>query len=75
MIYYRVLKDIIQLAYHGRYKPILFKCDWVKLTQQSVHVDKESNFKMVNPSNVSSFKLFDKKSFILTNSCYTSFLI
>ncbi|KAF6169290.1 hypothetical protein GIB67_013720 [Kingdonia uniflora] len=44
--YYRVLRDIIQLEYRERYKPIIFRCDWVKVTQ-GVKLDKEVNLRLV----------------------------
>lgn len=31
--YYGVLKDIIELDYFGRFKIVLFKCDWVDVNQ------------------------------------------
>ena len=64
-IYYGVLKDIIRLEYYEGYKPVLFKCDWVKVTQNGIRVDEESNLRMVNLSNIIRFNLLDDGPFIL----------
>ena len=53
------------MEYHEGYKLVLFKCDWVKVTQNGIHVDEESNLRMVNLSNMISFDLLDDEPFIL----------
>ena len=53
------------MEYHEGYKLVLFKCDWVKVTQNGIHVDEESNIRMVNLSNMISFDLLDDEPFIL----------
>ena len=44
---------------------MLFKCDWVKVTQNGIRVDEESNLRMVNLSNIIRFNLLDDGPFIL----------
>lgn len=63
--YYGVLQDIIQLEYTNGYNPVLFKCNWVKVTRQGVKCDQEANLRMVNLSNLINSDRLSDEPFIL----------
>ncbi|XP_058084589.1 uncharacterized protein LOC131232380 [Magnolia sinica] len=63
--YYGVLCKIIQLEYREGYKPVLLKCDWVKVTHQGVSFDAEGNLRLVNLSNFLSSDQVGDEPFIL----------
>ncbi|KAF6143906.1 hypothetical protein GIB67_001700 [Kingdonia uniflora] len=44
--YYDALRDIVELECREGYKPLLFKCDWVKVTK-GVKVDEVAKLKLV----------------------------
>ena len=48
VVYYGVLKDIIELNYYDKFKVVLFKCDWVDVYQgRGIKYD-EYGFTLVN---------------------------
>ncbi|KAK5811764.1 hypothetical protein PVK06_027132 [Gossypium arboreum] len=50
--YYRLLTDIIELDYYGRWKVVLFRCDWADVnTTRGIKKD-EFGFTMVNFSRL-----------------------
>ncbi|XP_058100727.1 uncharacterized protein LOC131245347 [Magnolia sinica] len=63
--YYGVLRKIIQLEYREGYKPVLLKCDWVKVTHQGVSFDAVGNLRLVNLSNLLSSDQVGDEPFIL----------
>ncbi|XP_058111740.1 uncharacterized protein LOC131255060 [Magnolia sinica] len=63
--YYGVLRKIIQLEYREGYKPVLLKCDWVKVTHQGVSLDAVGNLRLVNLSNLLSSDQVGDEPFIL----------
>jgi len=65
MMYYGVLRKIIQLEYREGYKPVLFKCDWVKPIHNGVKIDNEANLQLVNLSNLMSADKVGDEPFIL----------
>ncbi|KAK1302935.1 hypothetical protein QJS10_CPB12g00801 [Acorus calamus] len=65
MIYYGVLRKIIQLEYRERYKSALFKCDWVKVTNHGMKTNKIASLQLVNSSNCMSSDKMGDEPFIL----------
>ena len=63
--YYGVLRRIIQLEYRSGYKPVLFKCDWVKVTHHGVSFDVDANLRLVNLSSLYSSDKVGDEPFIL----------
>lgn len=64
MDYYGVLRKIIELEYREGYRTVLFKCDWVKCSQNGVKMDEVANLRMVNLCNLTSSEHINDEPFI-----------
>lgn len=50
--YYGILTDIIEINYYGRFKIVLFKCDWVNVNHGKGLKKDKLGFTMVNFSHL-----------------------
>ncbi|KAF6159371.1 hypothetical protein GIB67_032142, partial [Kingdonia uniflora] len=60
---YGILRDIVELEYREGCKPVLFKCDWVKVTK-GVKVNEEAKLKLVKLLNFTSSDQVGDEPFI-----------
>lgn len=68
VMYYGRILDIIELDYYGKFSVVLFKCEWVNLTQgKGVKTDKY-NCKLVNFSHqIHTGDKIEHEPFVLAN--------